>query len=55
MPVPITVLYGALLAVVMLTLMVRVARMRVLTGVSILHGDDMNLARAMRQRGNFIV
>ena len=54
MPVPITGLYAALLAVVMLTLMVRVARMRVRTGVSILHGDDMNLAQAMRQHGNFI-
>ena len=54
MPVPITGLYAALLAVVGLTLMVRVARMRVRTGVSILHGDDMNLALAIRQHGNFI-
>ena len=54
MPVPITGLYAALLALVMLTLMVRVARMRVRTGVSILHGDDMKLALAMRQHGNFI-
>lgn len=38
MPVPITGLYAALLALVGLTLMVRVARMRARTGVSILHG-----------------
>ena len=54
MPVPITGLYAALLTAVGLTLMVRVARMRVRTGVSILHGDDMDLARATRQHGNFI-
>ena len=54
MLVPITGLYAALLAVVGLTLMVRVARMRARTGVSILHGDDMDLALAMRQHGNFI-
>ena len=54
MLVPITGLYAALLTAVGLTLMVRVARMRVRTGVSILHGDDMDLARAMRQHGNFI-
>ncbi len=54
MLVPITGLYAALLAVVGLTLMVRVACMRARTGVSILHGDDMDLALAMRQHGNFI-
>ena len=54
MPFPITGLYAALLAVVGLTLMVRVARMRARTGVSILHGDDMDLALATRQHGNFI-
>ena len=54
MPVPITGLYAALLTAVGLTLMVRVARMRVRTGVSILHGDDMDLVRATRQHGNFI-
>ena len=54
MPVPITGLYAALLVVVGLTLLVRVARMRVRTGVSILHGEDMDLALAMRQHGNFI-
>ena len=54
MPFPITGLYAALLAAVGLTLMVRVARMRARTGVSILHGDDMDLALATRQHGNFI-
>ena len=54
MLVPITGLYAALLTVVGLTLMVRVARMRARTGVSILHGDDMDLALAVRQHGNFI-
>ena len=49
MLVPITGLYAALLTVVGLTLMVRVARMRARTGVSILHGDDMDLALATRQ------
>ena len=54
MLVPITGLYAALLMVVGLTLMVRVARMRARTGVSLLHGDDMDLALATRQHGNFI-
>ena len=54
MPFPITGLYAALLTVVGLTLTVRVARMRARTGVSILHGDDMDLALAVRQHGNFI-
>ena len=54
MPVPITGLYAALLTVVVLTLMVRVVRMRVRTGVSILHGDNMDLALAVRQHGNLI-
>ena len=54
MPFPITGLYAALLTAVALTLMVRVARMRARTGVSILHGDDMDLALATRQHGNFI-
>ena len=51
---PITGLYAALLAAVGLTLMVRVARMRARAGVSILHGDDLDLALAVRRHGNFI-
>lgn len=54
MLVPITGLYAAVLTVVGLTLMNRVGRIRDRTGVSILHGDDMHLALAMRQHGNFI-
>lgn len=54
MLVPITGLYAAALTVVGLTLMNRVGRIRDRTGVSILRGDDMHLALAMRQHGNFI-
>ena len=50
---PITALYAALLAAVGLLLMFRVVAMRAKTRVSILHGDNMELAQAMRRHGNF--
>ncbi|MCE2424081.1 MAG: MAPEG family protein [Pseudomonadales bacterium] len=51
---PITALYAALLAVIGLVLMFHVIAMRGKTGISILHGDDMQLAQAMRRHGNFV-
>ena len=51
---PITAIYAALLAVIGLVLMFQVVLLRGKTGISILHGDNMQLAQAMRRHGNFI-
>lgn len=52
--VPITALYAALLVVVLTWLTYKVGMMRGKTGVSLLHGDDMELAEAIRRHGNFV-
>ena len=54
MILPITALYAVLLAAIGLYLMVKVAMIRGKTGISILHGDNMELAQAVRRHGNFI-
>ena len=51
---PVTALYAALLAAIGLALMIRVVSMRARTRVSILHGDNMELAQEMRRHGNFV-
>ena len=51
---PITALYAALLLVVFLALSALVGRQRGRAEVSILHGDDMDLAVAIRRHGNFV-
>ena len=51
---PITALYAALLVVVFVALGVLVGRQRRRAQVSILHGDDMELATAIRRHGNFV-
>ena len=51
---PITALYAALLVAVFLVLSVLVGRQRGRAKVSILHGDDMELATAIRRHGNFV-
>ena len=51
-PVPITALYAGLLGLLSVALGIQVGRARLAAGVSILHGDDMNLALAMRKHGN---
>jgi uncharacterized membrane protein YecN with MAPEG domain len=53
MAVPVTGLYAGLLALILLVLAIRVGMMRVRTGVSILHGDDMELAQVIRRHANF--
>ena len=50
----VTAIYAALLAVIGLILMFHVVLLRGKTGVSILHGDNMLLAQAMRRHGNFV-
>lgn len=49
----VTALYGALLAAIGVVLIFRVIAVRARTRVSILHGDDMELAQEIRRHGNF--
>ena len=53
MLVPVTALYSGVLALILVVLGVRVGMMRVKKGVSILHGDDMELAEVIRRHANF--
>ena len=53
MQVPITALYAGLLAIYGIWLGSRAGLMRGKVGVSILHGDNMELAEKMRRHGNF--
>ncbi len=50
---PITALYAALLMVIMAFLGFKIGSLRGSTGISILHGDNMGVAVAMRRHGNF--
>lgn len=54
MPLPITSLYAAILALMLIALTYYVIKGRANTGVSILHGGDMALATRIRQHGNFV-
>ncbi len=53
MQVPITALYAGILAIYSIWLSSRAGLMRGKTGISILHGDNMELAEKMRRHGNF--
>lgn len=53
MPIPITGLYAGLLTLVSLWLGFGVGSMRNKTGISILHGDNMELAEKIRRHANF--
>ncbi len=53
MQVPITALYAGLLAIYGIWLSSRAGLMRGKTGISILHGDNMELAEKIRRHGNF--
>ena len=53
MPVPITALYAAILVFVGSFLAFKVGAYRGKTGISILHGDDMELAATIRRHDNF--
>jgi uncharacterized membrane protein YecN with MAPEG domain len=50
---PITGLYAGLLALIAVALSILVGVQRARTGISILHGQDMNLATAIRRHANF--
>jgi len=54
MALPVTSLYAALLTLLVLVLANLVSARRGHTGISILHGDDMGLALAIRRHGNLI-
>ena len=51
--IPITAFYAAVLALILIALGVQVGRARLATGISILHGDDMELATQIRRHANF--
>ncbi len=54
MQVPITALYAGILAIYAIWLSSRAGLMRGKTGISILHGDNMDLAEKMRRHQNFV-
>jgi hypothetical protein len=54
MPVPITALYAGVLALILGYLGFQVGSARSRTGISILHGDDMDLAEKIRRHANFV-
>ena len=53
MAVPVTALYTGILALILVALSIRVGMMRVKKGISILHGEDMELAQVIRRHANF--
>ena len=54
MQVPITALYAGTLAIYAIWLSSRAGLMRGKVGISILHGDNMELAEKMRRHQNFV-
>ncbi len=54
MQVPITALYAGILAIYAIWLSSRAGLMRGKVGISILHGDNMELAEKMRRHQNFV-
>jgi uncharacterized protein len=53
MGVPITAFYAGCLALVAIALTLPIGAMRLRTGISILHGEDMELATRIRRHANF--
>jgi uncharacterized protein len=51
--VPITAFYAGLLALIAIVLGALIGPLRLRTGISILHGDNMELATRIRRHGNF--
>ena len=49
-----TALYAAILVAINIYLMFKVGAMRGKTGISLLHGDNMELATAIRRHANFL-
>ncbi len=54
MTLPITSIYAIVLTIMMIALSTIVSSKRGRSGISILHGDNMDLALAIRRHGNFI-
>ena len=54
MLLPITALYAGLLVIILIALGIGIGAARARTGISILHGDDMDVAVRMRRHGNFV-
>ena len=54
MQVPITALYAGILAIYAIWLSSRAGLMRGKVGISILHGDNMELAEKVRRHQNFV-
>jgi len=54
MAIPVTGLYAGLFALMLVTLSMRISRMRESKGIELLTGDDAEMARAVRAHGNFI-
>jgi hypothetical protein len=52
-PLPITAIYAAAMVAISIWLGFAVGSMRGRVGISILHGDNMELAEKMRRHGNF--
>lgn len=50
---PITALYAGILGLIVIALGFQVGAARLRTGVSILHGDDLELATVIRRHANF--
>jgi uncharacterized membrane protein YecN with MAPEG domain len=51
--VPITAFYAGLLALIAIVLGLLIGPLRLRTGISILHGDNMELATRIRRHANF--
>ena len=54
MTLAVTGMYAAILGLIMIAFQFRVIVKRAKSGISLLDGDDKDLALAMRQHGNFI-
>lgn len=52
--IQLTPVYAAILALLGIALGARVSMLRGKTGISILHGDNMELATRIRKHGNFV-
>lgn len=53
LPLPITAIYAAAMVAISIWLGFQVGSFRGKTGISILHGDNMELAEKIRRHGNF--
>ena len=54
MTLAITPIYAAILGLMLIVLSYAVTAKRITSGISLLHGEDMNLAVRIRRHGNFI-